>query len=56
MLVYLSKQPVQLVAIHRTGARVVEKQMVCAVLSLRAALPDRTPREVVLTIMRLAFP
>ena len=56
MLVYPSKEPVLMHVSHLTGVCVAKKQMVCALLSLRAALPDRTPHEVVLTIMRLAFP
>ena len=56
MLVYLSKEPALMHVLHLTGVCVAEKQMVCALLSLRAALPDRTPHELVLTIMRLAFP
>ena len=54
MLVYLVQQQAHLPARHLAHARVAA-EMTYAVLSLRAALPDRTPHEVVLKIVSLAF-
>ena len=55
MLVYLVQQRAHLHAPHLAKARVAATKMTYAFLSLRAALPDRTPHEVVLGIVNLAF-
>ena len=55
MLVYLLQQRAHLPARKRAQARVAATEMTHAVLSLRAALPDKTPHEIVLSIVSLAF-
>ena len=56
MLVYLAQQRAPLGARHLAEARAAAIQMTTAVISLRPALPDRTPHELALTIVSLAFP
>ena len=55
MLVYLLQQRAHLTARHLAEARDAASEMMYAVLSLRAALPDGTPDDVVLNIVSLAF-
>ena len=55
MLVYLTQQQAHLPPRHRACARVFATAMTNAFLVLRAALPDKTPHEVVLSIVTLAF-
>ena len=55
VLVFLRQQQAPLNAIYLAQARAAATRMTYAVLSLRAALPDRTPHEVVLNILNLAF-
>ena len=55
MLVYLAQQRAPLAAKHLDGAFLAATDVTCAVLSLTAALPERTPYEVVLKIVSLAF-
>ena len=55
VLVYLAQQQVRLPARLQTQACVSATAMTHAFLSLRAALPDRTPHELVLSIVSLAF-
>ena len=56
VLMFLRQQQAPLSASLLAQARAVATQMTYAFLSLRAALPDRTPHEVVLNIASLAFP
>ena len=51
----LSSAAFTLKASHLAQACAAATRMTYAVLSLRAALPDRTPREVVMNIVSLAF-
>ena len=51
----LLQQQAHLHVSHSFKARAAATRMTCAVLSLRAALPNRTPHEVVLGIVNLAF-
>ena len=55
MLVYLLQQQAPMSARHLAQARAAATKMTYAVLSLRAALPDRTPHEAVLKIASLAL-
>ncbi len=54
VLVYLVQQRAFLPVRQVMRAQVVATEMTYAVLSLRAALPEETPREVVLTIVNMA--
>ena len=55
VLVFLLQQHAPLGASHLAQARAAATKMTYAVLSLRAALPDRTPDKVVMKIVSLAF-
>ena len=55
VLVFLWQQQAPLSAGHLAQAQVAATEMTCAVLSLRAALPDRTRHEIVMNIVTLAF-
>ena len=55
VLVFLRQQQAPLSATHLACGRATATEMIYAVLSLRAALPDRTTHEVVLNIVSLAF-
>ena len=55
VLVFLLQQHAPLSASHLAQTRAAATKMTYAVLSLRAALPDRTPDEVVMKIVDLAF-
>ena len=55
VLVFLQQQQAPLSACHLARARAAATKMTYVVLSLRAALPDRIPLEVVLKIVTLAF-
>ncbi len=55
MLVYLAQQQAHLPARHLAQARITATEMTFATLSLRAALPDRTPHEDALNIVSLAI-
>ena len=55
VLVFLRQQQAPLSASHLAQACAAATKMTCAFLSLRAALHDRTPNEVVLTFVSLAF-
>ena len=55
VLVFLRQQQAPLSASHSAQASAAATETTCAFLSLRAALHDRTPNEVVLTIVTLAF-
>eukprot|EP00891_Asterochloris_glomerata_P005376 jgi/Astpho2/5376/Aster-05919 len=55
MLVYLLQQRAPLSARQLDEARAAATDMTSAFLLLRAALPDRTPHEVLLSIVSLAF-
>ena len=55
VLVFLRQQHAPLSASHIAQARAAATKMTYAVLSLRAALFDRTPIETVLNIVSLAF-
>ncbi len=54
-LVYLAQQEAPMLPRMLAQAHVSATEMTYAVLSLKAALPDRTPHEVVLSIVSLAF-
>ena len=54
VLVFLWRQQAPLSASHLAQACAAATEITCAVLSLRAALPNRTPDEVVHTIVSLA--
>ena len=54
MLVYLAQQQLPLHVSHLARARVSATEMTWAFLSLKAALPDRTPHKVVLSVVSLA--
>ena len=55
MLVYLSQQQAPLGDMQLAQAHAAATEMTHAFLSLKAALPDRAPREVMLRIVSLAF-
>ena len=55
LLVYLSQQRAHVPARVRAQAHVAATEMTHAVLSLKAALPDKTPHEFVLSTVSLAF-
>ena len=55
MFVYVAQQQSPLPAGLQARAVVSATEMTYALLSLRAALPERTPHEIVLTIVNLAF-
>ena len=55
MLLYLAQQQVPLLPNLYVKACVCATAMTNLFLSLRAALPDRTPHEVVLDVVSLAF-
>ena len=54
-LVYLAQQEAPMLPRKLAQAHVSATEMTYAVLSLKAALPDRTRHEVVLSILSLAF-
>ena len=54
-LVYLLQQQAHLPVNKLARAHAAATRMTYAVLSLKAALPDRTPHEIVLNIVKLAF-
>ena len=54
-LVFLQQQQAPLSASHLAQARAAATEMTYAFLSLRAALPEKTPHEVVLDVVKLAF-
>ena len=54
MLVFLQQQQAPLSAGHLAQARAAATEMTYAVLSLRAALPEKTPHEVTQNIVNLA--
>ena len=56
MLVYLAQQQVHLPANQLALAHVAATEMTNAVLSLRAALPDKTPHEIVLSCSIMSLP
>ena len=55
MLVYLLQQQAPLPAKTLAQAHIAATEMTSAVLLLEAALPDRSPLEIVLYILSLAF-